>query len=289
MDENRTSQTAAAAPKEFPLPRKQQVDRVKHVIAISSAKGGVGKSTLAINLAFALQSLSYKVGLMDADIYGPSLPTMLGVRDEPKPGVMGRIKPVRAHGMPLMSIGFMTQEDQPLIWRGPMLYQVIQQFFHEVKWTNYGEWLDYLIIDLPPGTGDVQLSMAQQIVVSGAVIVTTPQDVALADVRRGLSMFQMVEIPVIGVVENMSYFLCPHCGERTDIFSSGGALRVSESKGVPMLGSIPLDPAIRAGGDMGKPIMMSHPESEHARTYVKIAQKIHAWVEKNAVNPFVHG
>lgn len=280
MDKQSTEEQA------FPLPKKQHVDRVRHVIAVSSAKGGVGKSTVSINLAFALKHLGHKVGLMDADIYGPSAPIMLGVNEEPKPGPMGRIKAVVAHGMPVMSIGFMTKEDQPLIWRGPMLYQVIQQFFHEVKWTMYGEWLDYLIIDLPPGTGDVQLSMAQQIDVAGAVIVTTPQDVALQDVTRGLSMFDMVKIPVIGVVENMSHFHCPHCGERTDIFSSGGALSVSERTGTAMLGNIPLDPEIRASGDLGKPLVLEKPDSPHGQAYINIAKKVVGWVDKNAVAPF---
>lgn len=257
-----------------PLPPKQTVEGVLHVIAVSSAKGGVGKSTLAVNLAFALQRLGAKVGLLDADIYGPSIPTMLGVNKEPQPDVMGRIKPVMAHNIPLMSIGFMVNEDQPLIWRGPVLFQVLQQFFHEVKWAPYGEFLDYLVIDLPPGTGDIQLSMAQQVEVAGAVIVTTPQDVALADVKRGISLFALAQVPILGVVENMSYFLCPHCHERTDIFSSGGAARVAKAREVPVLGEIPLEPAIRECGDNGVPIVLAQPDSEYAQRYLEIGRKV---------------
>ncbi|ABK44211.1 MRP ATP/GTP-binding protein [Magnetococcus marinus MC-1] len=262
----------------YPLPKKQQVDRVKHVIAVYSAKGGVGKSTLSVNLAFALQRLGYKVGLLDADIYGPSIPTMLGVNERPEPDVMGRIKPVMAHKMPIMSIGFMVEDEQPLVWRGPVLFQVLQQFFHEVRWTGYDEMLDYLIIDLPPGTGDIQLSMAQQVEVTGSVIVTTPQDVALQDVRRGISLFNIAHVPILGVVENMSYFRCGHCGERTDIFSTGGAQSVADKSGVPLLGEVPLVPAIRECGDNGLPIVLEQPESEHAKRYMEIAEKLVARV-----------
>ncbi len=256
----------------YPLPKKQQVDRVHHVIAVSSAKGGVGKSTLSVNLAFALQRLGKSVGLLDADIYGPSIPTMLGVKESPEPDVMGRIKPVMAHGMPLISIGFMVEDEQPLVWRGPLLFQVLQQFFHEVKWSDYNEFLDYLVVDLPPGTGDIQLSMAQQVEVSGSVIVTTPQDVALVDVKRGVSLFNLAHVPILGVVENMSYFHCPHCGERTDIFSSGGAQKVVEGTDLPLLGEIPLDPAIRECGDGGLPIVMAQKDSEQAKRYMEIAK-----------------
>ncbi|MBF0588076.1 MAG: Mrp/NBP35 family ATP-binding protein [Magnetococcales bacterium] len=258
----------------YPLPKKQQVDRVHHVIAVSSGKGGVGKSTLAVNLAFALQRMGKKVGLLDADIYGPSIPTMLGVNEPPEPDVMGRIKPVMAHGMPLISIGFMVKDEQALVWRGPLLFQVLQQFFHEVKWCDYNEFLDYLVVDLPPGTGDIQLSMAQQVEVSGSVIVTTPQDVALVDVKRGVSLFNMAHVPILGVVENMSYFCCPHCGKRTDIFSSGGAQKVVEGTDLPLLGEIPLDPKIRECADGGMPIVAAHEESEHAKRYMDIAEKL---------------
>ncbi|MBF0613164.1 MAG: Mrp/NBP35 family ATP-binding protein [Magnetococcales bacterium] len=257
-----------------PLPARQMVEGVKHVIAVSSAKGGVGKSTLAVNLAFAFQRLGFKVGLLDADIYGPSIPTMLGVNQEPHPDVMGRIRAVMAHNIPLMSIGFMVNPSQALAWRGPVLFQVLQQFFHEVKWAPYGEFLDFLVIDLPPGTGDVQLSMAQQIHVSGAVIVTTPQDVALSDVRRGVSLFQTANVPIIGVVENMSFFKCPHCGECTDIFDSGGAQRIATEFNVPLLGKIPLAPAIRACGDKGLPLVLAEPDSEHTLRYVEVATRI---------------
>nr|CRH05017.1 ATP binding protein of MRP family [Candidatus Magnetococcus massalia] len=258
----------------FPMPKKQQVDRVKHVIAVYSAKGGVGKSTLSVNLAFALQQMGYKTGLLDADIYGPSIPTMLGINQRPEPDVMGRIKPVTAHKMPLMSIGFMVEDEQPLVWRGPILFQVLQQFFHEVRWCGYDEMLDYLVIDLPPGTGDIQLSMAQQVEVSGAVIVTTPQDVALTDVKRGVALCKLAEVPILGVVENMSYFSCGHCGERTDIFATGGAKGVAEKSGVPMLGEVPLVPAIRECGDNGLPMVEKEPDSEHSKRYREIAQNV---------------
>lgn len=261
-----------------PLPRKQMVEGVKHLIAVSSAKGGVGKSTLAVNLAFALQRLGKQAGLLDADIYGPSIPTMLGVNKEPAPDVMGRIRPVMAHNIPLMSIGFMVGDEQPLVWRGPLLFQVLQQFFHEVKWAPYGTFIDYLVVDLPPGTGDIQLSMAQQVEVSGAVIVTTPQDVALSDVKRGIAMFNLAKVPILGVVENMSYFHCPHCGERTDIFSSGGGKMVAEKKMVPLLGEVPLVPAIREAADRGLPIVLAEPESESAQRYLEIARNVMAGV-----------
>lgn len=256
------------------LPTRQMVEGVKHVIAVSSAKGGVGKSTLAVNLAFAFQRLGFQVGLLDADIYGPSIPTMLGVNQEPHPDVMGRIRAVMAHNIPLMSIGFMVNKGQALAWRGPVLFQVLQQLFHEVKWTPYGTFLDFLVIDLPPGTGDVQLSMAQQIHVAGAVIVTTPQDVALSDVRRGVTLFQTAQVPILGVVENMSYFKCPHCGECTEIFDAGGAERISREFGVPLLAKIPLATAIRACGDRGLPLVLAEPESEHTAVYLSVASQV---------------
>jgi ATP-binding protein involved in chromosome partitioning len=256
------------------MPKKQQIDAVRHVIAVSSAKGGVGKSTVSTNLAFALQGLGYRVGLLDADIYGPSIPTMLGVNETPQPDVMGRIKPVYVHKMPLMSIGFMVKEEQPLVWRGPLLFQVLQQFFHEVRWTGYGDFLDYLIVDLPPGTGDIQLSMVQQVDVTGAIIVTTPQDVALVDVRRGVSLFDLAKVPILGVVENMSHFICPHCSGRTDIFSAGGGRRVAEEKGLPLLGEIPLDPAVRMCGDQGLPIVRAYPDSPQAQGYLALARSV---------------
>ncbi|MBF0159526.1 MAG: Mrp/NBP35 family ATP-binding protein [Magnetococcales bacterium] len=276
-------QPGAANHEAFPLPVKQQIDHVRHVIAVSSAKGGVGKSTVATNLAFALQQLDYKVGLLDADIYGPSIPTLLGVSQRPEPDVMGRIKPVMAHKMPLMSIGFMVDAGQPLAWRGPMLFQVLQQFFHEVRWTGYGDQLDYLIIDLPPGTGDIQLSMAQQVEVTGAIIVTTPQELALADVRRGVALFNLAHVPILGIVENMSGFVCPHCQQSTDLFASGGADRVAGEYGLPVLGAIPLDRNIRHCGDEGLPLVKAQPESTLAQIYCDIARKLVDRVAARAV------
>ncbi|MBF0621813.1 MAG: Mrp/NBP35 family ATP-binding protein [Magnetococcales bacterium] len=263
----------------FPIPQKQKINNVQNVIAISSAKGGVGKSTLSVNLAFALKALGHSVGILDADIYGPSIPTMLGVNEEPKSDSLGRIIPIMCEHVPLMSIGFLVKDDQPLVWRGPMLHQVLQQFFHEVRWVPYSQNMDYLIIDLPPGTGDIQLSMAQQVEVAGAVIVTTPQDVALADVKRGIKLFNMVDVPIMGVVENMSYFCCPHCNERTDIFSTGGAESVVLKAEVPLLGEIPLVPEIRECGDNGRPIMLANPDSPQSKQYLAIAEKLHAAIQ----------
>ncbi|MCI0478711.1 MAG: Mrp/NBP35 family ATP-binding protein, partial [Anaerolineales bacterium] len=246
---------------------------VKSTIAVASGKGGVGKTTVAVNLAIALAQSGARVGLMDADVYGPNIPIMLGVNKPPE--MIGeRIVPLEAYGVKTMSMGFLVPPDQAIIWRGPMLHNAIRQFLTDVEW---GE-LDYLVIDLPPGTGDVQISLAQSVPLTGGVVVATPQDVALADVVKGITMFRRLEVPVLGVVENMSYFVCPHCNQRTDIFAHGGAQKMAEQLGVPFLAAIPLDVAIRAGGDSGKPVAALHPDSPYALPFKTLAQAVAAAV-----------
>ena len=239
---------------------------VKYVVAISSGKGGVGKSTVAVNLAVALRLNGATVGLIDADVYGPNVPTMMGVRKPPEQRD-GKIEPAESHGVKLISMGFFVPEDTAVVWRGPMIHTAIQQFFRDVLWGD----LDYLLVDLPPGTGDAQLTLSQLIPLCGAVTVTTPQEVALHDVRKGMMMFQKVNVPLLGIIENMSYFVCGHCGERTDIFDHGGGERAAEKLGVPFLGRIPIDPAIRAGGDSGLPIVIADPDSPQAKAFREIA------------------
>jgi ATP-binding protein involved in chromosome partitioning len=245
------------------------VPDVKHVIAVSSGKGGVGKSTVATNLACALALTGAKVGLLDADLYGPNIPMMMGSTSGPEQKD-GKIVPVESYGVKLISMAFLVPEEAPLIWRGPMVHQYLQAFFRDVQW---GE-LDYLLIDLPPGTGDVQLSLSQMVPLAGAITVTTPQEVALYDVRKGMAMFQKVNVPLLGIIENMSFFVCGHCGERTEIFSHGGGERAAEKLGVPFLGRIPIDPAIRDGGDSGHPIVVANPASPQAGAFRDIAHKL---------------
>jgi ATP-binding protein involved in chromosome partitioning len=246
---------------------------VKYVIAVSSGKGGVGKSTVSVNLAVALALTGAKVGLLDADIYGPNIPMMMGVTKPPEQKD-GKIAPAESHGVKLISMGFFVPEDTAVVWRGPMVHTAIQQLFRDVLW---GE-LDYLLIDLPPGTGDAQLTLTQLVPLTGAVTVTTPQEVALHDVRKGMMMFQKVNVPLLGIVENMSYFLCGHCGERTEIFSHGGGERAATTLGIPFLGRVPIDPAIRDGGDSGIPIVVADPASPQSAAFREIAQKIVAEV-----------
>lgn len=247
---------------------------IKSTIAVASGKGGVGKSTVAVNLAVALAQSGAKVGLMDADIYGPNIPIMMGVEGQKPLATENKIIPLEAFGIKLMSMGFLVSPDQAMIWRGPMLHSAIRQFLSDVDW---GE-LDYLVIDLPPGTGDAQLTLAQSVPLTGAIIVATPQDVALSDVVRGVSMFEKLQVPVLGVVENMSYFLCPHCGERTDIFAHGGAKEMAERMNVPFLGEIPLDTKIRLGGDTGLPVMVTEPDSPLGTAFREAAGNIAARV-----------
>lgn len=248
---------------------------VKHIIAVASGKGGVGKSTVSANLAIRLAQLGHTVGILDADIYGPSLPTMFGI-DE-RPAFDGQsVVPFDKYGVKLMSLGFLVETDTPVIWRGPMVFKALMQLLGEVDW---GE-LDYLIVDLPPGTGDAQLTLTQKVPLSGAVIVTTPQDVALIDARKGLAMFRKVNVPVVGIVENMSGFVCPHCGEETHVFKQGGGERTAEILGCPFLGAIPLDPAIVQGGDDGEPIVVAQPEGPHADAFKRVAEAVGEEVAK---------
>jgi len=235
----------SAAPPKLPIPG------VKYLIAVGSGKGGVGKTTVAVNLAVGLGALGLRAGLLDADVYGPNVPLMMGINQTPM-AHGERIQPLDQYGVKLMSMGFLNPGDKPLVWRGPMLHSVIQQFLRGVDW---GE-LDYLIIDLPPGTGDVQLSLIQTAPITGAIVVTTPSEVSLEDARKAVAMFHQVRVPVIGIVENMSYLDCPHCGERIDVFSHGGGRRTAEQLGVHFLAELPLDPKVRIGGDTGSPIVL---------------------------------
>ncbi|HVQ80150.1 MAG: Mrp/NBP35 family ATP-binding protein [Pseudolabrys sp.] len=243
---------------------------VDAVIAVASGKGGVGKSTTAVNLALGLRDLGLKVGMLDADIYGPSLPKLLAIKEKPQTIGGTRLKPIERYGLTVMSIGFLIDEETPMIWRGPMVMSAITQMLREVEWGK----LDIMVVDMPPGTGDAQLTMAQQVPLKGAVIVSTPQDLALIDARRGVAMFKRVNVPVLGVVENMSYFLCPSCGTRSDIFSHGGARHEADRLGVSFLGEVPLHMTIREKSDAGLPVVATAPDSEHARIYRDIATKV---------------
>ncbi|HET9617300.1 MAG TPA: iron-sulfur cluster carrier protein ApbC [Pseudolabrys sp.] len=243
---------------------------VEAVIAVASGKGGVGKSTTAVNLALGLRDQGLKVGMLDADIYGPSLPKLLAIREKPQTIGGNRLKPIERYGLTVMSIGFLIDEDTPMIWRGPMVMSAITQMLREVEWGK----LDVLVVDMPPGTGDAQLTMAQQVPLKGAVIVSTPQDLALIDARRGVAMFNRVNVPVLGVVENMSYFLCPECGTRSDIFGHGGARHEAERLGVPFLCEVPLHMTIREKSDAGLPVVATEPDGPHAKIYRDIAAKV---------------
>jgi ATP-binding protein involved in chromosome partitioning len=243
---------------------------VRFKIAVASGKGGVGKSTVAANLALALQRLGHGVGLMDSDIYGPSQQMMMGIDEKPFVNPENQIVPIERYGVKVMSLGFLMDVDQPVIWRGPMVMKAVEQFLQDVAWGR----LDYLIIDLPPGTGDAQLTLTQKIHLSGAVIVTTPQDVSLIDARKGLAMFQKVNVPVLGIIENMSYFICPQCGHREEIFKHGGGKKTADLLKVPFLGEIPLDPKVTLGGDSGRPIVAGDPEGGVTKAYLAIAESI---------------
>jgi ATP-binding protein involved in chromosome partitioning len=271
-----TAHRAGAAQQRAPhahphqAPAKAPAPGIRSIIAVASGKGGVGKSTTAANLALALAAEGARVGLLDADVYGPSMPRMMGVRGKPSTPDGKTLEPMRNYGVAIMSMGFLVDEETPMIWRGPMVMSAIQQMLRDVNW---GE-LDILVVDMPPGTGDAQLTLAQQVPLAGAVIVSTPQDIALLDARKGLNMFRKVDVPVLGIVENMSYFSCPHCGQRSEIFAHGGARKEAERLGVEFLGEIPLDIAIRETSDSGQPIVVSQPGSAHAKSYRAIAQRL---------------
>jgi ATP-binding protein involved in chromosome partitioning len=250
-------------------PNPTAIAGVGAIIAVASGKGGVGKSTTAVNLALGLRALDLKVGLLDADIYGPSMPKLLGLKGKPQTRG-GLLIPMDGHGLKVMSIGFLVEEETPMIWRGPMVMSALTQMLREVEWGT----LDVMVVDMPPGTGDAQLTMAQQVPLKGAVIVSTPQDLALIDARRGIAMFNRVNVPVLGIVENMSYFVCPHCGTRSDIFGHGGARHEAERLGVPFLGEVPLHMEIRERSDAGLPVVTTVPDGPHARIYRDIAAKV---------------
>src|SRR6202007_1287932 len=255
-------------------PAPQPLHGVNAIIAVGSGKGGVGKTTLAVNLAIALSKMGHKVGLLDGDVYGPNVPLMLGTNEQPK--VMGenQIAPINSHGLKVISVGFLNPGDKPLIWRGPMLHSIIKQFIGSVQW---GE-LDYLVIDLPPGTGDVALSLIQTVPLTGAIVVSTPSDVSLQDARKAIEMFRQMKVDIVGMVENMSYFVCPHCNHEVDIFSRGGAQRTAEQFGIAFLGAIQLDPELRKAGDTGNPAVLQGENSPHAKSLYEFARRVIARV-----------
>jgi ATP-binding protein involved in chromosome partitioning len=254
-----------------PASPEELIPEIQHTVAVSSGKGGVGKSTVAVNLALALHGDGAEVGIVDVDVYGPNIPLMIGARGRPAM-VANRIVPVEAYGVRVMSIGFFVKEGDPVIWRGPMIHSAVQQFLKDVEWGP----LDYLIFDMPPGTGDAQLSLSQTLPLSGAIMVTTPQDVSRLDVRKGLQMFRKMNVPVLGIVENMAGFACPNCGHETAIFGEGGGARLAQEFDVPVLGSIPIDPATRVGGDIGEPIVVAQPESPQAEAFRRVAAGVRA-------------
>jgi ATP-binding protein involved in chromosome partitioning len=253
-----------------PMSKQAPVQGVGAIIAVASGKGGVGKSTTALNLALGLRDLGLRVGVLDADIYGPSMPKLTGIREKPQLNDAKRMIPIERFGLKVMSIGFLVEEETPMIWRGPMVMSAITQMLREVEWGT----LDVMVVDMPPGTGDAQLTLAQEVPLQGAIIVSTPQDLALIDARRGLAMFTRVNVPVLGIVENMSYFQCPHCGTRSDIFGHGGARLEAEKLGIAFLGEVPLHMDIRATSDAGTPLVESEPESDHANAYRAIASSV---------------
>ena len=257
-------------------PAPQPLPGVSNIIAVGSGKGGVGKTTLSVNLALAMARLGHKVGLLDADIYGPNVPLMLGTNAQPKAVSNERIEPILAHGLKVISVGFLNPGDKPIIWRGPMLHQIIRQFLNSVEWGQ----LDYLVIDLPPGTGDVALSLVQTVPLTGAVVVSTPSDVSLQDGRKAIEMFRQMKVDLVGIVENMSYFVCPHCNHEIDIFSRGGAERTAEQFGIAFLGAIQLDPELRKAGDTGKPAVLEGENSPHAKSLYEFARRVIARVDE---------
>jgi ATP-binding protein involved in chromosome partitioning len=263
-------------PGQQPPQGPQPLPGVGTIIAVGSGKGGVGKTTLAVNLAVALSKFGHKVGLLDADVYGPNVPLMLGLNGQPKMVGENRIQPLEAYGLKVISVGFLNPGDKPLIWRGPMLHSIIKQFLGSVEWGQ----LDYLVVDLPPGTGDVALSLIQTVPLTGAIVVSTPSDVSLQDARKAIEMFHQMKVDVVGMVENMSYFVCPHCNHEIDIFSRGGAERTAKQFDVAFLGNIQLDPDIRQAGDSGKPTVLAGEDSLHAKSLYEFARKVIARVDE---------
>jgi ATP-binding protein involved in chromosome partitioning len=261
-------------------PAPQPLPGVANIVAIGSGKGGVGKTTVAVNIAVALAKLGYRVGLIDADVYGPNVPLMMGSSAQPRVGENNQIQPNTAHGVKVISIGFISPGDKPLVMRGPMLHQIIRQFLQQVNW---GE-LDFLLVDLPPGTGDAVISLVQTVPLTGAVVVSTPSDVALQDARKALEMFHQVNVEILGIVENMSHFTCPHCHEVIDIFSRGGADRMAKQFDVPFLGSIELVPEIREGGDTGMPVALGGAESAQGKQFFAVAQKVAESAKKQSAS-----
>ncbi len=258
------------------MPAPQPLPGVNSIIAVGSGKGGVGKTTLAVNLAIAMSRLGHKVGLLDADVYGPNVPLMLGTNEQPKVQGEGRIEPITAHGLKVISVGFLNPGDKPVIWRGPMLHSIVRQFLGSVAWGI----LDYLVVDLPPGTGDVALSLIQTVPLTGAIVVSTPSDVSLQDARKAIEMFRQMKVDIVGVVENMSYFVCPHCHHEIDIFSRGGAEKTAKQFDVAFLGNVELDPEIRKSGDTGSPAVLKGEDSPHAKSLFEFAKKVMARVEE---------
>jgi ATP-binding protein involved in chromosome partitioning len=257
-------------------PTPQPLPGVGAIIAVGSGKGGVGKTTLSVNLAIALSQMGHKVGLLDGDVYGPNVPLMLGCNEQPKVMGEGQIAPINSHGLKVISVGFLNPGDKPLIWRGPMLHSIIRQFLGSVEWGQ----LDYLVVDLPPGTGDVALSLIQTVPLTGSIVVSTPSDVALQDARKAIEMFRQMKVDIVGMVENMSYFVCPHCNHEIDIFSRGGAEKTAKQFDVAYLGSVELDPEIRKSGDGGSPAVLQGEDSPHAKSLFEFARKVVARVDE---------
>ena len=271
----------APGPKAQAARTAQGVPGVRTIIAVASGKGGVGKSTTSANLALALRNLGQTVAVLDADIYGPSMPRLFGLKQKPEVIEGKTMRPLEAFGLKIMSIGFLVEEETPMIWRGPMVMSAITQMLREVAWGD----VDIMIVDMPPGTGDAQLTMAQSVPLAGSVIVSTPQDLALIDARRGIAMFRRTEVPILGIVENMSTFVCPHCGTKTDIFSHGGAQHEAERLGVPYLGEVPLALPIRETSDAGRPIVVADPQGPHAQAYMDIARRLMATLQGSRSRP----
>jgi len=269
------------APSRPGAPTAEPLPGISHIVAVSSTKGGVGKSTVTVNLAAALAAQGLRVGLLDADVYGPSLPIMLGLSGRPRVAEGSKVFPLQRYGLQVMSMGFFLDDTSPVIWRGPLVTGLLRQFLKDVQWGD----LDVLLVDLPPGTGDAQLTLVQQVPLSGAVVVTTPQAVSLRDVERGVAMFAQVNIPILGIVENMSYYECPDCGEREDLFGSGGGAHLESECNTPLLAQIPLVSEVRAGGDSGKPIVIDQPEHPVSRLYQSIAERVSAALESEDEQP----